>query len=177
MGAPGKILELTFNNKYMEKNINYIYGKTTDGDKITLDGFRVESFEPFINDEGDDCVMLCFKSGKEIAAFQLDDELGDLMEQLCDYFLSDYLIAPLNHHPKCIACNKPNGDDISFDGLAIEFYVSYKNAEGDDVVDLHFVSGRTVTVLDDLDEDIYPGESVTTLVDDCFCRYFNDDED
>lgn len=163
------------------ENINYIYGKTTDGHNITLDGFRVESFETFINEKGDDCVRLYFKSGKEISVLQEDDELGDFMEQLCEFFNTDFHVEPFKHHPESIICNKPNGDDFSFDGLAIEYHVSYKNAEGNDVVDLHFVSGRTVTVLMDLDENIYPGENVITLVDQCICRYkridIDDDDD
>ena len=35
-------------------NINFIYRKTNDGHNLTLDGFRVESFETFENDKGDD---------------------------------------------------------------------------------------------------------------------------
>ena len=43
-------------------------------------------------------------------------------------------------------------------------------------VELHFVSGNQVTVWSGLDEDLYPGESVETMVDDCICRYFNEKE-
>lgn len=162
------------------ENINYIYGKTTDGHCITLDGFCVESFETFENEKGKDCVKLYFKSGKEITVFEEDEELGSLFEQLCEFFNTDFQVVPFKHHPESILCKKPNGDDFSFDGLAIEFYVSYKNAKGEDVVELHFVSGRTVTVLKDLDEELYPGGNVITLVDQCICRYKridNDDED
>ena len=29
-------------------------------------------------------------------------------------------------------------------------------------------------MFNELDEDLYPGESVVTLVDKCICRYFDD---
>lgn len=160
------------------ENINFIIGTTTDGHDITLDGFRVESFEEFKNDRGDDCVRLYFKSGKEISVFAENDEGDSMLEQLSEFFIKDIDLPPLKfHHPEAILCNKPNGDDFSFDGLAIEFHVSYENADGDDVVELHFVSGRTVTVLVDLDQNLYPGEDVITLVDDCICRYFKEEDE
>ena len=34
--------------------INFIYGKTPDGRLVTLDGFRVESYERYANDDDDE---------------------------------------------------------------------------------------------------------------------------
>lgn len=39
---------------------------------------------------------------------------------------------------------------------------------------MHFASGHVVAVFNELDENLYPGESVETLVDDCICRYLTD---
>ena len=44
------------------------------------------------------------------------------------------------------------------------------------MVELHFASGNVIEVLSALDENLYPGECVETLVDDCICRYFDDDK-
>ena len=161
------------------ENINFIYGKTTDGHNITLDGFRVESFETFENDKGDDCVRLFVKTGKEITVFGEDDERGDFLESLTDFFNADfeYSDKALLHHPESILCETPDGDDFMFDGTAVEFYIEYEDADGVSLIDLHFVSGRKVTVLEDVNQDFYPGENVPTLVDQCFCRYFKNDED
>lgn len=46
--------------------------------------------------------------------------------------------------------------------------------DGDGLIKLHFLSGHVVEVFSELDEDLYPGESVDTLVDKCICRYFDD---
>ena len=52
-----------------------------------------------------------------------------------------------------------------FPGL---FHDVYKGV----LVKLHFASGNVIKVLNALDENLYPGQSVETLVDDCICRYF-----
>ena len=44
------------------------------------------------------------------------------------------------------------------------------------MVELHFASGHIFEVLSALDENLYPGESVETMVDDCICRYFSEEE-
>ena len=42
------------------------------------------------------------------------------------------------------------------------------------MVELHFASGNVIKVFNALDENLYPGESVETLVDGCICRYFKE---
>lgn len=60
-----------------------------------------------------------------------------------------------------------------FDGNTVEYYT--QEEPDDDLVELHFVSGHVVEDFNELDEDLYPGESVETLVDDCICRYMKDE--
>lgn len=43
------------------ENINFIYGKTPDGRNVTLDGFRVESYATYANDEGLGLVDIYFE--------------------------------------------------------------------------------------------------------------------
>lgn len=54
----------------------------------------------------------------------------------------------------------------------------YTRDEFDDegLVELHFVSGHAVEVFNNLDEDLYPGENVVTLVDEYICRYFDEED-
>ncbi len=56
----------------MGNSINYIYGRTTDGHNITLDGFRMEAFETFSDDNGEDCIRAFEDDGMErfIAALE-----------------------------------------------------------------------------------------------------------
>lgn len=60
-----------------------------------------------------------------------------------------------------------------FDGNSVEYYTRDECAD-EDLVELHFASGHVVAVFNELDENLYPGESVETLVDDCICRYLTD---
>ena len=43
-------------------------------------------------------------------------------------------------------------------------------------MELHFASGNVIEVLFAFYENLYPGESVETLVDDCICRYFDEED-
>lgn len=43
------------------ENINFIYEKTPDGRNVTLDGFRVESYATYANDEGLGLVDIYFE--------------------------------------------------------------------------------------------------------------------
>ena len=68
------------------------------------------------------------------------------------------------------------GIDYFFDGNAVEYYITDRDSE-EDIVELHFASGNVIEVLSALDENLYPEECVETLVDDCICRYFQDEEE
>ena len=164
--------DLKPNHNHMD-NINFICGKTADGRKITLDGFRVESSTWSETDEGDKCNDLVFKSGQEIRVLS-DSFDGDIDAQLFDCIGSElntnYADDPV------IFATREDGKDIQFDGTAVEFYIAFKNSDGEALVELHFASGRTIVVFDEVDEDEYPGECVQTLVDDCICRYFEEED-
>ena len=66
------------------------------------------------------------------------------------------------------------GEQITFDGFKVEYYTRDESSD-EDLVELHFASGHVVAVFNELDENLYPGESVETRVDDCICRYFKED--
>ena len=72
-----------------------------------------------------------------------------------------------------IGCDTVEGIDYFFDGNAVEYYITGSVSE-EDMVELHFASGNVIEVLSALDENLYPGENVETLVDDCICRYLTD---
>ena len=74
-----------------------------------------------------------------------------------------------------IGCDNASDWEFFFDGNAVEYYI-IDDLQELDTVELHFISGNSVTVRSDLDEDIYPGESVETLVDNCICRYLNNED-
>jgi len=159
------------------KNINYIYGKTTDGKPITLDGFRVEAFTEYKNEEGDYCMDIYFKSGNSVSVYGESEDGCEISEDLDDCFYEvkrnpSLLLEP--HPAEIIYCKTADGKRFSFDGNAVEFHVSFDDEDGKSYVELHFASGRVIVVLKDLDEDIYPGDNVVTLVDNCICRYLND---
>ena len=85
------------------------------------------------------------------------------------------------HSPICIICRKEDGSSFKFNGNDVEFYLSQQDNkvaadETDRIVELHFVSGRTVTVCKDPVLDDLDGECLEVFVDDCICRYFDDDK-
>ena len=72
-----------------------------------------------------------------------------------------------------LICGKSsNGKSITLDGVKLESFAVSTIEK--DMVELHFASGIVIEVLNKLDEKLYPGENVVTLVDDCICRYFKD---
>ena len=147
------------------ENVNYIYGKTIDGKPITLDGFRVESFMIYGN--------------KEVEVNALTDEGDSLPDGLADCFLAAKKNPEILTRPypvNLIGCDTVEGIEYFFDGNAIEYYITGRDSD-EDMVELHFASGNVIEVLSALDENLYPGESVETLVDDCICRYFKDEEE
>ena len=159
-------------------NINFIYGKTADGKLITLDGFKVESFAIYENKDGETFVDIYFKSGAEVSVYAYDDEHENIPDCLADCMLAlkenpDILTRP--YPVNLIECDTVDWVKYFFDGNAVEYHITDRDSE-DDLVELHFASGNVVEVRSDINEDLYPGESVETLVDDCICRYFKDQD-
>ena len=160
------------------ENVNYIFGKTSDGKQITLDGFRVESFAIYGNKDGETFVDIYLKSGDEVRVYAYDDEVDNIPDSLADCMLAlkknpEILTRP--YPVNLIECDTVDWVKYFFDGNAVEYYITDRDSE-DDLVELHFASGNVVEVRSDINEDLYPGESVETLVDDCICRYFKDQE-
>ena len=55
-------------------NINFINGKTLEGEQITFDGFRVESYAVYEDEEDGLLVDLYFKSGSLVTVYAYADE-------------------------------------------------------------------------------------------------------
>ena len=160
------------------ENVNYIFGKTTDGKPITLDGFRVESFMIYGNKAHQEIVDIFFKSGEEVEVFVFTDQGESIPDSLADCMIvakenPEILTRP--HPVNLIGCDTFEGIDYFFDGNAVDYYITDRDS-GEDMVELHFASGNVIKVLNALDENLYPGESVGTMVDDCICRYMKDDD-
>ena len=158
------------------ENVNYIFGKTTDGKRITLDGFRVESFLIYGNKAREELVDIYFKSGEEVSVYVFTDQGESIPDSLADCMIAlkknpEILTRP--YPVNLIGCDTVEGIPYFFDGNAVEYYITDRDSE-EDMVELHFASGLVFEVLNALDENLYPGESVETLVDDCICRYLND---
>ena len=160
-------------------NVNYICGMTVKGELITFDGFRVESYSIYEDDAEGTLVDLLFKSGSYVTVYAYMDDGDEIIDSLCDCRIA------LSKNPDLlakrfpiadIACNTPKNKDFFFDGNTVEYYTTDEFV-GENLVELHFASGHVVEVCNELDEDIYPGESVVTLVDDCICRYYNENDD
>ena len=160
------------------ENINFIFGKTKDGKPITLDGFRVESFMIYGNKDREEIVDIYFKSGEEVSVYVYTDQGESIPDSLADCFLAAKKNPEILTRPypvNLIGCDMVEGIEYFFDGNAVEYYITGRDSE-EDMVELHFASGNVIKVLNALDENLYPGESVETLVDDCICRYFDDDK-
>jgi len=159
-------------------NINYIYGKTVQDELITFDGFRVESYAIYDDEEEGTLVDLLFKSGGHVTVYAYVDEGSEIIDSLldCQSALEKNPDLMEKRYPVVsIGCNTPKNKEFFFDGNTVEYYTKDEFAD-EDLVELHFVSGHVVEVFNDLDEELYPGESVETLVDGCICRYLKDEE-
>ena len=149
------------------ENINFIYGKTPDGRLVTLDGFRVESYETYVNDKGEYCVDIFFKSGQEVTLLADDEKCIEIPipDQLDGCRNADPEIVAAPHPALGILCRKKDdGRPFMFDVNAVEFYIvgedDDKEYGTDREVELHFASGRTVTVIRDPEMDDLDGESL-----------------
>jgi hypothetical protein len=161
------------------ENVNYIFGKTTDGKPMTLDGFRVESFMIYGNKAHQEIVDIFFKSGEEVEVFVFTDQGESIPDSLADCMIAakenpEILTRP--YPVNLIGCDTIEGIPFFFDGNAVEYYTTGRNSD-EDMVELHFASGHVFEVLSALDENLYPGESVETMVDDCICRYYKNEEE
>ena len=161
-------------------NINFINGKTLEGEQITFDGFRVESYAIYDDEEEGLLVDLYFKSGSSVTVFAYADEESESSEIVdslleCEMALKKNPALLVKNFPfELIICNSSKNKEYNFDGNSVEYYTRDECAD-EDLVELHFASGHVVAVFNELDENLYPGESVETLVDDCICRYFKED--
>ena len=61
-------------------NINFINGKTLEGEQITFDGFRVESYAVYEDEEDGLLVDLYFKSGSLATVYAYADEESESSE-------------------------------------------------------------------------------------------------
>ena len=161
-------------------NINFINGKALEGEQITFDGFRVESYAIYDDEEEGLLVDLYFKSGSSVTVFAYADEESESSEIVdslleCEMALKKNPELLARNYPcELIGCDSSKNKEYCFDGNSVEYYTRDECAD-EDLVELHFVSGHSVKVFNELDENLYPGESVETLVDDCICRYFKED--
>ena len=164
------------------ENINFIYGKTLEGEQITFDGFRVESYAVYEDEEDGLLVDLYFKSGSLVTVYAYADEESESSEIVdslleCEMALKKNPELLVKNCPcELIGCDSLKNKEYFFDGNSVEYYTRDECAN-EDLVELHFASGHVVAVFNELDENLYPGESVETLVDDCICRYFKEEEE
>ena len=162
------------------ENVYYICGISIDGRPISLDGFRVESFMIYGNKAGDTIVDIYFKSGSAVTVFAYADEESESSEIVdslleCEMALKKNPDLLARNYPcELIGCDSLKNKEYFFDGNSVEYYTHDECAD-EDLVELHFASGHVVAVFNELDENLYPGESVETLVDNCICRYFKED--
>ena len=160
-------------------NINFINGKTLEGEQITFDGFRVESYAVYEDEEDGLLVDLYFKSGSLVTVYAYADEESESSEIVdslleCEMALKKNPALLVKNFPfELIICNSSKNKEYNFDGNSVEYYTRDECAD-EDLVELHFASSHVVAVFNELDEDLYPGESVETLVDDCICRYLRE---
>lgn len=148
-------------------------------ERITFDGFRVESYAIYDDEEEELLVDLYFKSGSSVTVFAYADEESESSEIVdslleCEMALKKNPDLLARNYPcELIGCDSSKNKEYFFDGNSVEYYTRDKCAD-EDLVELHFASGHVVAVFNELDENLYPGESVETLVDSCICRYQTD---
>ena len=131
------------------------------------------------NIDHEEIVDIYFKSGEEVSVYVVTDQGESIPDSLADCFIAAKKHPEILTRPypvNLIGCDTFERIDYFFDGNAVEYYITDRDSE-EDIVELHFASGNVIEVLSKLDEELYPGESVETLVDDCICRYFKDEEE
>jgi hypothetical protein len=129
---------------------NIIYGKTTDGRDITLDGYRVESFTHIGETSVGEIVEVVFKSGQTIRVVSVEDDKGDSLWSGLVYVSQLKIPAP-SPSTALTDFTKIDGSYGLFDRNAVEFLISWKmrgpnDSEYIEHVELHFASGKSFTV-------------------------------
>lgn len=62
--------------------------------------------------------------------------------------------------------------EVVFDGFAVESYISFKNLEGEDCVLIGLASGANIRVFSRVDQKVFPGENMETLLDRCIVEKY-----
>lgn len=141
---------------------NFISGKTIDGRNIIMDGYRIESFLDLgLDSSSDDIIEVTFKSGQTVQVLSNPDEE--------DYDLWGKLIETLRHNTPALDPRRnferfnPTTSFGWFDPSSVEFLVFWES-DKITLVELHFASGKTISILaDELElenECYYPVENV-----------------
>ena len=139
------------------ENINYINGKTLKDERITFEGFRVESYAIYDDEEEGLLVDLYFKSGSSVTIFAYADEESESSEIVdslleCEMALKKNPDLLARSYPcELIGCDSSKNKEYFFDGNSVEYYTLDESAD-EDLVELHFASGHVVAVFNVLDQ-------------------------
>ena len=151
----------------MKNCIYIIYGKTIDGRDIALDGYKVESFANYHCDR-QGIMEIVFRSGQTARMAEDDDLQSKLVESMQ---VDKKTIDAPNPH-SLVDYYTTGGFWGLFDGNATECIISHK-CDGKEYLELHFDSGKTLTVFADSLEgsgDVTE-EEISNLVDDYIYRH------
>jgi len=140
---------------------NFISGKTIDGRSIIMDGYRIESFFSFGGQDSVENVKVTFKSGKTVHVISTDDEKdGELWDNLVDAVGQN---TPAPDPRRIFERFNPTNSFGWFDPSSVEFLI-YWESNKITLVELHFASGKTISILaGELElenECYYPEENV-----------------
>ena len=141
---------------------NFISGKTIDGRSIIMDGYRIESFLNLGQYSSSiENIEVTFKSGQTVQVISNPDEenedlWGNLMEALRHN-------TPALDPRRIFERFNPTNSFGLFDPSSVEFLI-YWESNKITLVELHFASGKTISILaNELElenECYYPEENV-----------------
>ena len=162
-------------------NYNYIYGTLIDGREIVLDGFRIEAYETYTDDNQNNCIHIYFKSGQDVTMYfdwEPDGLDCDIMADIIKCSTADKEIVNQSFPQRTITCHLQHDKELTFDGNSVEFYI-YNSGEEEEPIEIHFYSGRSITIPNSWGEYI-EGENcyeelVIEFLPDCICRYLPKD--
>ena len=141
---------------------NFISGKTIDDRNIIMDGFRIESFLNLGQySSSDEIIEVTFKSGQTVQEISNpDEESEDLWEKLMEAIRQN---TPAPDPRRIFERFNPTNSFGWFDPSTVEFLI-YWESNKKTLVELHFASGKTISILaDELElenECYYPAENV-----------------
>ena len=140
---------------------NFISGKTIDDRNIIMDGYRIESFFSLNGPSSVENVKVTFKSGKTVHVISTDDEKdGELWNNLVDAVGQN---TPAPDPRRNFERFNPTNSFGWFDPSSVEFLI-YWERHKITLVELHFASGKTISILaGELElenECYYPEENV-----------------